>query len=138
MEDFVPYELAVKLKEKGFREKCLTYYDVEDNVGLLYNTQYTDCMLPCQYTDLLQSHNTDTTIVQPDDSENCCDAPTISQVLKWLREKKDHHICIGYDGVYSYDIVRITDCEFKGADDGYASYESAALSCIEYVIDNLI
>ena len=64
--------------------------------------------------------------------------PTISQVLKWLREEKGYHICIGYDGIYSYDVVRIIDCEFAGADDDYDTYEQATLTGIEYVIDNLI
>lgn len=66
--EFVTFELAKKLQEKGFKEKCLAYYDVDDNVGLLYNTQYTNDMLPCQYTDLLASHNTDEAVVSPDDS----------------------------------------------------------------------
>lgn len=138
MEDFVTLEIAKKLKEKGFRDKCLAYYDVEDNVGLLYNTQYTDEVLPCQYTDLLQCHNTGEAETQSDDSGFCVDAPTISQVLKWLREEKGYHICIGYDGIYSYDVVRIIDCEFAGADDDYDTYEQATLTGIEYVIDNLI
>ena len=115
MKDFVSFEIAKKLKEKGFDWICSHYY----------RTTSKDLfrVFPCE---------------DWSNTEERVNAPTISQVLKWLREKKDHHICIGYDGVYSYDIVRITDCEFKGADDGYASYESAALSCIEYVIDNLI
>lgn len=48
MSDFVNFELAKKLKEKGFADKCLTYYDVKDNVGILFNTQYTDDISPCQ------------------------------------------------------------------------------------------
>ena len=144
MENFVPYELAVKLKEKGFREKCLTYYDVEDNVGLLYNTQYTDDMFPCQYADLLQSHNTDTTVAQPDDSENCCDAPTISQVLKWLRERKGWIIVVRlYSTNGWYWFIQDKNGELKAShlascDDCFATYELAALAGIEYVIDNLI
>ena len=77
MEDFISFNLAKKLKEKGFRKKCLTYYDVEDNVGLLYNTQYTNEATPCQYTDLLQCHNTGEAESQIDDSGFCIDAPTI-------------------------------------------------------------
>lgn len=88
MEDFVSFEIAKKLKEKGFVEKCLAYYDVEDNVGILFNTQYTYDIFPCQYTDLLQSHNTGTATKQQDDSEYCIDCPTISQVLKWFRKEK--------------------------------------------------
>lgn len=147
MEDFVSFEIAKKLEEKGFKEKCLTYYDVNDNVELLYNTQYTDYMLPCQYTDLLQCHNTGEAEIQPDDSDFCVDAPTISQVLKWLRKEKKIHINIGIypngwkfyccscekhnNGKFGdYDI-----CEPLGL---YNSYEAAAIAGIEYVINNLI
>lgn len=142
MEDFVPYELAVKLKEKGFREKCLTYYDVEDNVGLLYNTQYTDYMLPCQYTDLLQSHNTDATVTQPDDSECCVDAPTISQVLKWLREEKKIYLelVIEVDAKYMCDIYKFDVKPIKciGSTDYFKTYELAAIAGVSYCLDNLI
>lgn len=140
MEDFVSFELAQRLKEKGFADKCLTYYDVKDNVGILFNTQYTDNISPCQYTDLLQSHNNGTATKQQDDSEYCIDCPTISQVLKWLREEKEFMVF----PVYSTNTSRWY-CSIVNADslDTYKlslsdSYEEAALAGIEYVLDNLI
>ena len=147
MKNFVTFEIAKKLKKKGFREKCLTYYDVDDNVGLLYNTQYSDVMLPCQYTDLLMSHNTSEER-QPDDSDNCVDAPTISQVLKWLRDEK--LILIGLSPMQEYDcneVIEWCTTVYKADKQGglswqeelyYQSYEVAALAGIEYVLDNLI
>ena len=149
MSEFVPFEIAKKLKEKGFKEKCLTYYDVIDNVGLLYNTQYTNDLSPCQYTDLLQSHNTDVSVYQSDDSEYCVDAPTISQVLKWLRDEKCIHIEI-YTNASGYD-YNISDTpklggtarywvDYAGTNDSgcWDSYEECVLAGIEYVLDNLI
>ena len=148
MEDFVPYELALKLKEKGFREKCLAYYDVEDNVGLLYNTQYSDDLCPCQYTDLLVSYNSGDIVSNLDDSGNCIDAPTISQVLKWLKKEKQI--------VFGIGPMQEMDCNYLGwcitiytvDDNGYGlswkeelyydSDESAAIAGIKYAIDNLI
>ena len=140
--DFVSFEIANKLKEKGFREKCLTYYDVVDNVGLLYNTQYTNDLSPCQYTDLLQSHNTDVAACQSDDSEYCVDAPTISQVLKWLRDEKGIHItiCVCGDGWF-YEVINISSGKSlveDYEDDMIQSYEEAAIAGIEYVLNNLI
>lgn len=148
MEDFVPFELAVKLKEKGFKELCLAYYDVLDNVGILYNTQYTDDFSPCQYTDLLFSHNSGEG-KQTDDSEYCVDAPTISQVLKWLRKEKDMYIEIFlYNGTYSYivkSITKISEDDYfhqclneDTTDMEYENYEDATLAGIEYALDNLI
>lgn len=144
-EDFAPYALAVKLKEKGFKEKCIAYYDVNDNVELLYNTQYTDYMLPCQYTDLLQSHNTGEAEKQPDDSEYCADAPTISQVLKWMRENYSLHISTKpypcEDGLmWLYEIRKFSKyiSSVVANKTGFIKEELAALAGIEYVINNLI
>ena len=146
-EDFVPFELAKKLKEKGFREKCLAYYDAEDNVGLLYNTQYSDELLPCQYTDLLASYNSGDIAANLDTSDNCIDAPTISQVLKWLREEKKMNVNMrllvengwyfsiqDYMGVQRYSMLQ----DAKDTDDLYYSYVGAAIAGIAYVLDNLI
>ena len=139
-EEFVSFDLAKKLKEKGFKQKCLAYYDVEDNVGLLYNTQYTDEALPCQYTDLLQCHNTGEAETQPDDSGFCVDAPTISQVLKWLRKDKKINIYPHYLPnsekwmCFIYDVENIRMHTVVNT----VIYEEAVLAGIEYVIDNLI
>lgn len=76
---------------------------------------------------------------------NFIDAPTISQVLKWLRKEKKIFICIDLlESGYCYDIqknVVINNTEFDfdvvmlmtGC---YETYELAALAGIEYVIDN--
>ena len=140
MEDFVNFKISQKLKDKGFREKCLAYYDVEDNVGLLYNTQYSNELLPCQYTDLLVSYNSGDILSNLDDSDDCIDAPTISQVLKWMRKEKKIHICVDFDGdmnwYYQIAIYGSTDIAADGY--GYNDYELSALAGIEYVLDNLI
>ena len=82
--DYCDYDTCVALKELGFRERCVAYYDTADNVGLLYNTQYTCDVIPCQYDDLLESRNTAT--------EDEVDAPTLYDVQKWLRENHNLHI----------------------------------------------
>ena len=168
MEDFVTFEIAKKLKEKGFKQKCLAYYDVEDNVGLLYNTQYTDEALPCQYTDLLQCHNTGEAETQPDDSDFCVDAPTISQVLKWFRKENNidvdiqaaagmlgYKVYVPYISTYtefrldpSDDVVRYRQKKFNPTTPlpheiipafvYFKEWEEAALTGIEYVLDKLI
>lgn len=139
MEDFVPFLLAKKLKEKGFRELCLAYYTNDDTLYYNYShkagASYIDCYL---------SHN-----LMPKDSVSgkFVDAPTISQVLDWLRKEKKISICIDLlKSGYCYDIqknVVINNAEFDfdvvalmtGC---YETYELAAIAGIEYVIDNLI
>ena len=138
-EDFVTFELAKKLKEKGFRELCLAYYTNDDTLYYNYSHKAGAC-----YKDCYLSHN-----LMPKDSVSgkFVDAPTISQVLKWIRLEKNIHICIDiyetgwffcinknidtdYE-TFSYDIEP-TDIEY------YDCYDSAVLRGIAYVIDNLI
>ena len=119
MEDFVPDELAVKLKEKGFNTECYGHY---------YNGEFHADMPPKYYQ-----------------RDKYVSAPFISQVLKWLREEKKIFICIdllesGYcydiqknvvikDGEFDFDVVALmTGC--------YDTYEQAVVAGIEYVLDN--
>lgn len=141
MSDFVSFELAQKLKEKGFRKKCLYCYRNRDGklfANPLYNNDATETYITTN--DLLYSHNSKV--------ESRIDAPTISQVLKWLREEKK--IVFGITPMQDVDSDYLGWCItiYKVADDGYGlswqeelyydSYESSAIAGIEYVIDNLI
>jgi hypothetical protein len=138
MEDFVTYDIAVKLKEKGFNERCLAYYTKDSD--FFYNTSYG---LEVEYA--FKSFNS-----RPN---HICgkriDAPTISQVLKWLREDKGVHIISTlWNSGWYVDIQSFTKEEdeegvvyevgyiFQSPD--YETYEKAALAGIEYVINNLI
>ena len=136
-EDFVTYELAVKLKEKGFKEKCLCYYI---GVDLVYNIES-----PIANNQLWFCHNKFDNIWHRDN----VDAPTISQVLKWLRKEKKIYIEIFlYNGKYSCFVKSVTQICEEGffheclndntTDEEYDTYEQAALAGIEYVLDNLI
>ena len=139
MEDFVSYDIAVKLKEKGFKGLCFAYYTNTNDLYFNYShkagAKYSDCYL---------SHN-----LMPKDSVigKFVDAHTISQILKWLRENHATHIEISLGGNGWY--FEITQYEYNEEEKEYDcklitisvindSYEQAALSGIEYVIDNLI
>lgn len=116
--DFVTFEIARKLKDKGFDWETSNVYE--------RNT------LACRYEDYPK--------------------PTISQVLKWLREEKKIYVGISYiskiiseDGVmdnFYYPTYQKIDLFepmfFIGGDDNYSTYEEATLAGIEYVLDNLI
>lgn len=141
MKDFVPFGLAIKLREKGFREDCIAYYHTDGE--LLYNS---DEYRGGDYRSLLMSYNS-----LPKNPIGCeqIDAPTIHQVLNWLREEKNMYIeMFLYNRTYSYFVKSITkiseDDHFHQClnedttDIEYETYEDAALAGIEYVIDNLI
>lgn len=133
MEDFVNFKLAQKLKEKGYPQHWsdndyIVENEYEDNFEI--GAYYDRCLIPEHIVTIA--------------------APTISQVLKWLREKKKIHICIDiYDDGWFFDIasfykedtgvyeIKLPYKSSKVTPD-YDSFEQAALAGIEYVLDNLI
>ncbi len=143
MEDFVIFEIAKKLKEKGF--DCKYPLAIYDEGGLFYPL-FTSCdedgilgkRLYYDYEDFL-------------DNKSVIIAPTISQVLKWLRkEKKIHFEFVA--AAYGYNVIISQTPEAGGTDYYYSHmnddgpnaggawdrYEDAALYCINYALDNLI
>lgn len=126
MEDFVSFKLAQRLKEKGFDWICSHYY----------RTTSKDLfrVFPCE---------------DWSNTEERVNAPTISQVLKWLRDEKKLHIeFVGNACGYLYIVSDIpseggTDrycSDYSGPNDGgtWDKYEDCALNAIQYVLDNLI
>lgn len=143
-EDFVTYELAVKLKEKGFREECIATYDIEDK-----EFDFNNYILRVAYQ--MNVTAKDCLRVFNDSNSGIIDAPTISQVLKWLREVKGIHITVLplWEGYYAEVFTKVrweTDdthqrglcfnidkCIYKNE-----TYEAAALAGVNYCLDNLI
>lgn len=82
-EDFVSYELALKLKELGFDYDCYYYYTKRylDNVVVCLSSKES----PADYNKM---------------SGNVCSMPFLGQAQKWLRENWDLHI----------DVYPIADC----------------------------
>lgn len=120
-EDFVSYDLAVKLKEKGFREKCKKH--------CYPNSQdwFISSMPEC------------------DNYSNYLDIPTIYQVLKWLREEKKLFVnpSLFKDGYESFVQSTVFEdgkdyTDMWRVEGFYPTYEQAAIAGIEYVINNLI
>lgn len=153
MEDFVTIEIAKKLKEKGFRELCTHCYrngnfrPQEMFCGLKSNTHHKWSFNSMEVK-LKDTHER----VQ----FNIVDAPTISQVLKWLREEKEVYVSVipeynefnpvkgvtyrlevAYwkDNEFGYETVEWLDKETYTIIT-FDSYEKALLEGIEYVIDN--
>lgn len=127
--EFVTFELANKLKKKEFKEECLCHYIGED---LVYNIES-----PIANNQLWFCHNKYDNIWHRDN----VDAPTISQVLKWLRDKKKIALNIEFiPHVWQYKIL---DMSFENNFEPcgktfYMTYEEAAIAGVEYVLDNLI
>ena len=125
-EDYVSFEVAKLLKEKGFDWDCITYYvDYEPN--------------DVKYSMLFENNTTW--------EKRCCSAPTHQMAMKWLREEKNIFIVIephAYDYVneknksYSCSLwIGDNYYEYLESKD-YPSYEEAVeVACI-YSLENLI
>lgn len=148
---FIDKELSIKLKEKGFDRPCYGFYEVSDEqnklrLHFIANGNLANCL---KYGE-----------------DSYINAPTIQQVLKWLREEKDIHIksdisfrytsehkkdkngtYSGFMNVskpfWSFLIRKIKNgnCVYDNttaSNNEYSSYEDACIAGIEYVINNLI
>ena len=144
MEDFVPFEIAEKLKEKGFREKCLLHYT--SNGGFYFNSIDT-YDIPDQeldYSDFLKCYNNGNSI-------GLIDAPTAQQVLNWFRKEFKIHVGIT-SSISGYDLLISRIPEEYGANlfDSLLNYDGpningswddifeAKIYGINYVLDKLI
>lgn len=103
--EFVSFEIAKKLKEKRFREKCFALYSSYGGI-FKFNEIDTDKIVGnLNIKDFGKCYN------YYEKGSNI-DAPTISQVLKWLRKKKKIYIEIFlYNGKYSYFVKSVTQME---------------------------
>lgn len=126
-EDFVPFELAKKLKEKGFIGNVdigqyggYYYHDGED-INVCY-----DC------------------VDNADIAANEYLRPTISQVLEWLRNDKKIFVVVFIDDdsdyPVTYNIFRETDCvhHHHGKYFALSEWSKCEMAGIEYVIDEMI
>lgn len=149
MEDFVTFEMAKKLKEKGFT--CELPFAMYNELGefclLTTSAPYYVSSSGFKYREYYGYDDFD---------EYDFIAPTISQVLKWLRKEEKIYIepCILVDvdtdadskiiTYYTYWSFSITSIEsgdmiyfeYEHVDDKrFDSYEQAAIAGIEYYLD---
>ena len=139
MEEFVTYDIALKLKEKGFKEKCFAYYFPEGSELCFNKTPFGGGIVE----DCLFSNNS---LPVECVGSDFIDLPTVSQVLKWLRKEKKLYVFIDFcqhinKEFWIYSVRDLKDdstyilpevckkCRF---------YEGAALAGIRFVLDNLI
>lgn len=136
-EDFVSYDLALKLKECGFDEPCDHFYCAFDNE--------TDVRFWSIHP--AQSQNGFTN----PDGKVIADAPTLAHAQKWLREKWDLHIDVypiaGYmfdadDQIceewnyWTFDIVHVMSTRKIVVDEEqYGSYEEALTEGIKSALE---
>lgn len=127
MDDYVPFEISKKLNEKGY------FHDYNDfGYRLIYSDECTIKFI------------SDIGAYERDYYGENIPCPTISEVLKWLRnEKKIYclpHFEQGID-MWLFCIERpLAGTEFAEyiSESIYNTYEDATIAGIKYVLDNLI
>jgi hypothetical protein len=125
--DFVTQQIALKLKEKGFPQ-------VKDNTLAMYNENG-------EWFSLASTLDKDEYSFEDFDDRDCV-CPTIAQVLKWLRENKrlEANGCYDNDGEGWMGYVCEMDVPdlyaFHTLKERHKLYEEAALSAIEYILNN--
>ena len=119
--EFVPYELAVKLKELGFGEECFSYYDLNNKPNFFG----ADGLM-------------DTHCVQ-------VNRPTFSQAFRWFRDKNIYATINTYHSVnedkpfglsidYLHESGKWDYFDYRGESD-FETYEEAELACLTKLIE---
>mgnify|MGYP003650346746 CR=1 FL=1 len=108
-EHFVPYDEAKTLKELGFDEPCLAYYDLWERLNNILNH----------------------------DGDRLCDAPVFSQAFDWFREKYQYRSYIRQDVWNNTCDVEIADDDGNGyvTIGSFDNYEEAKLGCLRKLIE---
>ena len=143
VEDYVSFEVAKLLKEKGFDEKCISvYHDGELRLvsslgifcgaGILAEQTLTYTNSECEWSPIMIS------------------APTLQMATKWLRKAHNLHCVVDYDFVlgwycqitslketveYDYEEMKHYHPE---KDNGFSSPEEACEEAIKYCLEKLI
>jgi len=124
-EDFVSFETAKLLKEKGFDERVKSYYTESGLEGYMLalkatkNTELGSGFIAC---------------------------PTLQMAMKWLREVHKIFIDVDFDTIefgdepYYTIITDMSTCSYITGRPalGYKTYEEAAESAIKYCLENLV
>ena len=124
-EDYVSFEVAKLLKEKGFEEEIWGYYPIKgDGIGLF------------RRSGVEYNHN---------NSQVQISAPTLQMAQKWLRERHKIvcNICIESRNFYYYDIFLIrsdAEAQFQlvSPKPYYVTYESACNAGIKYCLEKFV
>jgi hypothetical protein len=114
--EFVPYELALRMKQLGFNESCFAFYN-----GKHLDLGIWDWEYPAGQ--------------KRRDIGECPQAPLFQQAFRWFREEYNLSVSISLISIdYFYDIRREGE-QFIDKPDSYKTYEEAELACLEKLFE---
>ena len=112
--EFVPYELALKMKQLGFDEPCFRYYNYNGTHFFDYKPKTDD--------------------------KNLTKAPLYQQAFRWFREKYELHSfidCKWKNLGWEFELVDLSKMETISSIDryNYKTPEEAELACLQKLIE---
>jgi hypothetical protein len=116
--DFISFEQALELKELGFDDDCLGYYNIDPNAA----------------------HMPFLCIYKPYKNEFCLHAPIYQQAFRWFREKHGimytvHNNIENWKNTFHGAYSKINSNYESDYTDDYATYEEAELACLKKLIE---
>ncbi len=120
--EYVPYDVALAMKELGFDESCLGFYYTVDKEFGRTSAEYKN------------SYFQRVKILAPE--EECISAPLYQQAFRWFREKYylyhsidplGFNMCLGKVG----KLGELLSCNVPN----YGTYEEAELACLRKLIE---
>lgn len=128
---FVSHEIALKLKELGFDEPCITFYPKEGKIGF-----------DGKYHSIREGYKNSTVnaiwIKKYQTNFECVTAPLYQQAFRWFRDKynllcwinKDWNdgTLVGYEGTIE-QLEGLQDCGT------FETYEEAEIECLKKLIE---
>ena len=111
--EFIPYEQALALKELGFDEPCLGYYNIDPQLKTpAFN------------------------MVKPFEHEWCLPAPLYQQAFRWFREKyKLDNWVYCSDENKGYFAIIVSHRKLVIYNEIKNTYEEAELACLKKLIE---
>ena len=136
IKEFIPYKIALALKELGFDEPCLAFFEIN-------NTHQPQNLRYFLKTAVNREYIENTKILKYIYGENSLLAPLYQQVFRWFREKYGLHcvynVGIPHDNIthskkiqYFFNVVKCGK-HHKGIfrSTFYTTYEEAELECLK-------
>ena len=148
-EDFVSFEIAKLLKEKGFDGKCTHCFALDTNeIQNIYDdvTPGYSPLAPCDWNHITEEESCQIGL----SGWTNLSAPTLWVAMKWLREVHKMHVCISYTeennwaveiqsyNGENYSVWKSTQLLGLNLKVGFDSHEEACEAAIRYCLENLI
>jgi len=134
IKDFIPYEQALAVKELGFDEPCLAFFEIN-------NTHQPQKLRYFLKTAVNREYIENTKILKYIYGENSLLAPLYQQAFRWFREKYNiipniHSVYIDETHIKINFWVWFANYEENSNEEiYYGTYEEAELECLKKMIE---